>query len=272
MLNFFEPIEPIDPIATMPTVTSIEPIDRMHTDIETGVDLGAMTSWKNELLPSWSMDAMRTFGIEMRMGDMMARSEDCVGTPNAYRDLHDLQDLPYNCSVAVQYCILRAFGVDVSEAEVTELAMEKGWLTHNGATIEDVGKVLEHYGIDIHCRENATFANLIVELERGHSVIIVVDAGELWAESFGEHAQEWLEDIADRPDHVVWLTGIDLSDPNEPYVIINDTGHPDGAGARYSLSEFKDAWEDGRYTYIATDEAPADYEAYLAEETGLPNA
>ena len=257
MLNFFEPIEPIEPITP---VTFREPTEHISTDTD------VLTPWT--LFP-WTLDALKELGIETWLGDWVTRSEDSVGTPNAYHAFYDYQDLPYNCSVAVQYCILRAFGVDVTEAELTELAMEKGWLTHNGASIEDVGKVLEHYGIDIHCRQNASLAHLIVELERGHSVIIVVDAGELWADDIGEHTYEWLEDIVDRPDHVVWLTGIDLSDPDNPQVIINDTGHPDGAGARYPLSEFKDAWEDGNYTYIATDEAPPAYEDYRAQESGL---
>lgn len=36
-------------------------------------------------------------------------------------------------------------------------------------------------------------------------------------------------------------------------VIINDSGHPDGAGAAYPLDQFMDAWENSGFYYTATD-------------------
>ena len=149
---------------------------------------------------------------------------------------------------------------------MTQLATENGWLTANGAAIADVGKLLEYYGVETHSDANATLEHLISELAQGRAVIIPADFGELWADTFLERLWEWMEDVLGMPDHVVWVTGIDLTDPDNPEVIVNDTGHPDGAGQRYPLSEFMDAWKDSRFTYIATNEAPPNYEAYAEIE------
>lgn len=242
----------------------IEPIEDLHIDAESTFDLNSIALW----------ESVPIVGFESHVASAIQDTEvgNIIGTPEVYEDFYDRQDLPYNCSVAVQHCILKAFGIDVSEAELTELAIENGWLTEEGGDLLNLGKVLEYYGIDTHTRVNLSLDNLIEELEQGHSVIAVVDAGELWARGFLGEAWEWIEDIfGGAPDHAVWITGIDMSDPDNPQVIINDTGHPDGAGQRYPLSEFADAWADACYIYVKTNDAPPDYESYLARENELRN-
>ena len=200
---------------------------------------------------------------------MLAQTQ---GLPWVSQIFWDAQDLSYNCSVAVQNCILQYFGIEVSEAELTELAMENEWLTEGGAHISDVGRLLEYYGVETHSNVNATLEDLMSELSQGHAVIIPVDSGELWANTFFEELWELMEDILGMPDHVMWVTGVDMTDPDNPQVIVNDTGHPEGAGQRYPLSEFMDAWEDANFTYIATNEAPPDYEMYAELEGWLQEA
>jgi hypothetical protein len=195
-----------------------------------------------------------------------AREAQIAGTPWVNQFFWDFQDLSYNCTAAVQYCILQAFGIEATEAEVTQLALEQGWLTESGGSFSDLGKVLEYYGVETHSNVNGTIEDVIAELCQGHAVIVPVDAGELWADTFLERLWEWMEDVLGIPDHVVWITGVDMSDPDNPQVIVNDTGAPDGAGQRYPLSEFIDAWEDHNFAYIATNEAPPDYDAYVALE------
>ena len=198
-----------------------------------------------------------------------AREAQIAGTPWVNSLFWDFQDLSYNCTVAVQYCILQGFGIEVTEAEVTQLALDNGWLTEAGGTFADLGKVLEYYGVETHSNVNATIADVMAELCEGHSVIVPVDAGELWADTFLERLWEWMEDVLGISDHVIWITGVDMSDPDNPQVIVNDTGHPDGAGQQYPLSEFMDAWADANFAYIATNEAPPDYDIYVDLERVL---
>lgn len=238
----------------------IEPIEDLHIDPEASLD---STDLSESL-------AVIDLGHNIASNVQDTTMENIIGTPEVYEDFYDRQDLPYNCTVAVQHCILKAFGIDVSEAELTELAMRKGWLTEEGGNLLNLGKVLEYYGIDTQVCVNLSLDNLIVELEHGRAVMVIVDSGELWKRGFLGETWEWFEDIfGGDPDHVVWITGVDLSDPNNPQVIINDTGHPDGAGQRYPLSTFVDAWEDGCCIYVKTSEAPPDYESYRERENEL---
>ena len=48
----------------------------------------------------------------------------------------------------------------------------------------------------------------------------------------------------DGPNHAVQVIGIDYSDPDNPMVILNDSGHPDGCGLEVPMDTFLDAWDD----------------------------
>ena len=50
------------------------------------------------------------------------------------------------------------------------------------------------------------------------------------------------------------MTGFDVSDPDNPMVIVNDPGHPDGQGHAYPLDRFMDAWENSNFIMTATDD------------------
>ena len=51
-------------------------------------------------------------------------------------------------------------------------------------------------------------------------------------------------------NHAVQVIGIDYSNPDEPMVILNDSGTPDGCGEMVPLDTFLDAWEDGNCQMI----------------------
>ena len=93
MLNFFEPIEPIEPIKPITPIASSEPTEPIHTDTETGVNFDSMTFWKTDVLFPWTLDAMKELSIEMRMGDLMTRSENFIGTPKCLQGLLRLPGL-----------------------------------------------------------------------------------------------------------------------------------------------------------------------------------
>ena len=179
-----------------------------------------------------------------------------VGEPWYFSLFWQLQFLSFNCSVAVQKAILASLDIDVTEGELTETAIRHGWLTEAGASFADCGKLLEYYGIETHTVLQGNVALLIQELEAGNRIIVPIDAGELWADTFLEEIWEWFEDLFGAADHVVWITGIDMTDPENPTVIVNDTGDPEGAGRVYPLSLFQDAWADADFSYIATGTLP----------------
>jgi len=181
-------------------------------------------------------------------------SNGMYGNPEVDAAAYVGQTTPFTCAVVSQQMILQQFGIEVGEAQLVYDATAHGWLSDTGTAPEDVGRLLEHYGVQTHTHVGGGVEDLIAELARGHKVIAAVDSGEL-------SGSDWVFEDWLRPngaDHALVVTGVDVSDPANPRVFVNDPGHPDGAGRAYPLDQFLDAWNDsGRY-FVATDDAPPD--------------
>ena len=182
-------------------------------------------------------------------------SQDIVyGDPHTQAGTFEEQTLPFDCAVQAQANLISLFeGQHFSESEAVFEAAKEGWLTENGTSMEDVGRLLELHDIDVHHVENGSVQDLIGEISAGRGVIVGVNSAELWDPGL----LTWLEDKfgAMGADHAITVTGIDMTDQNHPMVIVNDTGTPDGAGAMYPLEQFVDAWGDSGRSYVATNDA-----------------
>ncbi len=169
------------------------------------------------------------------------------------------QRQPDTCAVCCELSIINQFGHDLTQEQAAYISSENGWYHTGGTYPEDIGKLMELHDIPNHTVYNATVANLMHELQAGHGVIIGVNAEELGSEPLEQlmHAirsASGLDNSLDTPaNHAVVVTGIDVSDPENIEVIINDPGRPTGEGARYPLNQFKDAWENSNFYYTATD-------------------
>jgi uncharacterized protein YvpB len=207
--------------------------------------LGSVAGWLLDpgQLDGWSSDDV--FSPWEQYGGI-------VGTPDQDAETWHHQGTDFTCAVVSQQMILQQFGIDVSEAQLVYDAVTNGWLTDAGTSIADLGRLLEHYGVDTHQGAGAGIESLMSELVQGHAVIVAVDADDMWnpgslfRDLFGE----------DGADHAVVVTGLDLSDPDHPQVYINDPGDPNGAGKAYPLEQFLAAWSDSGNTYVATDDIP----------------
>ena len=207
-------------------------------------------------------------GIDSIMDDLAFKEEDVlfpwssqsnsndepniIGTPDYDTQYWQPQTTEFTCAVQSQRGIIEAFtGQEVSEAQLVYDATINGWLTSGGMSPHDVGNLLEHYGIPCHTGTDASIEDLMSELAQGHKVIVGLDAGEIWKQD--SPLQDFFHQSA---DHAIWVTGVNMSDPAHPMVIVNDSGDSAGAGKAYDLSLFKDAWEDSGFFYVATDNAP----------------
>lgn len=186
---------------------------------------------------------------------------DVVGTPDV-DSAHDAgavwheQERDNTCAVAAQEFVLDAFtGVDHSEAELREVAESHGWYDPLGGTsIDDVGKILDHYGIDTERHDGASLADLESALADGDGVIVGVDSGEIWNPDTApdDALTDYLGIPGQGADHAVQVVGVDHTDPAHPEVILNDSGTPDGQGERVPLATFLDAWDDsGNFMVVA---------------------
>jgi len=189
-------------------------------------------------------------------------SPDILGCPNAQADFWDLQEFADNCEPTAESFIIRQFGFDdISPTDFAYISQANGWYTPGGGTSPDfIGEMMDLFGIDNHTNANASIQDLASEIAQGHGVIVGIRAEQLWDQGPLQDLLNWVEaqfgldNPNDSPaNHAICVTGFDLSDPDNPQVIVNDPGHPDGQGAAYPLDRFMDAWENSSFMLTATD-------------------
>jgi hypothetical protein len=175
-----------------------------------------------------------------------------IGTPEEDAVGFDVQDHEDTCAIRAQEAVIEQFTHEhVDEDKLVQEAQERGWYSPGeGTSIKDVGKLLELHGVPIHRYTEANVIQLAQELAAGHKVILVVNAGELWAGS-PELAEMLHAEGDNKPDHAVVVTGIDTRDPNDLRVIVNDPGTGE-AERSYPLQQFLNAWKDSDFTMVAT--------------------
>jgi hypothetical protein len=130
-----------------------------------------------------------------------------------------------DCGLASCGDIANQFGVNVSENDVVHYAVDHGLCSTSGSpqqegatTMADMVKVLNGIGVPAHLETKNSLAGVGRELEDGHSVIIGVNAGELWNNP--------KFDAAGGYNHAISLTGVAL-DPSSGEVKgvwIDDSG------------------------------------------------
>ncbi|WP_157872170.1 hypothetical protein [Streptomyces silaceus] len=164
---------------------------------------------------------------------------------------HEQQSADTCAVVGQEFLIDRFTGVDHTEEELVAVAEAHDWYRPGGGTpMDDVGNLLEFYGVPVERTQGESLESLESSLAEGAGVLVAVDSDEILAAD--AQAQE-LADVAGIPgqgaDHVVQVIGVDRSDPGNLQVILNDPGRPDGAGLAVPERDFLAAWQDsGRFT------------------------
>jgi hypothetical protein len=189
-----------------------------------------------------------------------------IGDPEHHAQDWQLQDMPDNCAVAAQTSIINDFLPNhLSLQDANYVAQANGWYHpgQGGTSPDDMGKLFDVYGVPYHQENHATIAELTSELQQGHGVIVGVNSSELWDQGPLGEFWHWvikafgLDTAQFNPaDHAVVVTGINVSDPSHPTVVLNDSGEPNGAAHEYPLDRFMDAWGKSDFNYVATNVAP----------------
>lgn len=161
-----------------------------------------------------------------------------IGNPGESLDSWHVQT-DNTCAVVSQEFVLEnLLDREFDEGELREIAEENGWYD-NGTSMEDVGKLLEYYGLDVEQSMGNTLNDLRDSLAEGNQIIVGVDADEIWSgqneEMFGPGMDA---------NHAIQVIGIDESNPDDIKVIINDSGVANGQGVMVPADSFIDAWED----------------------------
>ena len=164
-----------------------------------------------------------------------------------------------NCAVAAEVSLINHFGFNISQQDANMISAENGWYHPGGGGTapDNIGNMMDMFGIDNHTCYNASVQDLAAELAAGHGVIVGIHNEDLYN---NDSLAQIIADVTgyDNPidmpaNHAVVVTGIDMSDPSNPMVVLNDPGIPNGAGATFPLDAFMDAWENSNCYYTATD-------------------
>ncbi|NJL51924.1 MAG: hypothetical protein HC930_06305 [Hydrococcus sp. SU_1_0] len=167
------------------------------------------------------------------------------------------QTEPDTCAVVCQEFILDEMtGQDFTEEELAQQAIDNGWYTPGGGTpMECVGNLLEANGIEIAKEYDCTLDDISKKLADGENVIVGIDSDETWYPG-GIDSDQVLSNVSGMPeqgsDHAVQVIGVDYSDPDNPVVILNDPGTPDGQGLRVDADDFMAAWSDSDNFMVST--------------------
>ena len=153
------------------------------------------------------------------------------------------QSFDDSCAIKSQEIVMNAAGLEVSEYDLREEAMQNGWYSPGlGTPMEDVGKLMEAHGMEVQQQVHGNMFNLVSELSKGHPVIVGVDSGELWNPGI----EETFEDLIKGPwaDHALIVGGIEFNDDfSGGTVNLIDPGTGDFA-IGYDMDIFEDAWDD----------------------------
>jgi hypothetical protein len=180
---------------------------------------------------------------------------DVVGDPWTCTEVWEMQQRGDSCAVVAQgYVLELVSGQDVDEDELVALAEEEGWYVDGGAggtAMSDVGKILEHFGLQTDQHVSATMSDLEAALADGQYVIAGVDSGTIWQDTSESWWHTFL--VSQSADHAVQVIGVDRTDAANPMVVLNDPGHPQGQGLLVPVDQFAKAWEDAGGFMVTTE-------------------
>lgn len=167
--------------------------------------------------------------------------------PNVYQYYDD------TCAIQSQHLILQQYGINVTQEEMIAVAKENGWYAEGyGTPMNMIGKLLEHYGIEVNGSMGNNIFNLSNELAQGHQIIVSVDSAEL---IYPEETVGIDEAYGEMADHALVVVGIDTTDPDNVQVIVTDPGTGNRQMA-YPAEQFIEAWKDSDCFMVSTTDVP----------------
>lgn len=166
------------------------------------------------------------------------------GDPVVDMEHWEFQGPTGRCAIYAQkFVIEEAIGREVPIEELVAVAEEHGWFNEaagGGTTTLNMDKLLEYYGVDHEMLFDNDINSLEEALKDGKNVIVGVDSGQIW---YGDPNNIFSPET--QADHAVQVIGIDHTDPENPMVVLNDSGTPNGCGELVPLEVFENAWNAG---------------------------
>lgn len=168
--------------------------------------------------------------------------------------------------VSQEFVLDELTGHDYTENELINDSEQHGWYTPGqGTSMNDVGNLIEEHGFDVEKSTGNSLNDLAEKLDQGDKVIVGVNGEEIWNNVSGSASQNEstsssaLSGVGQgQADHAVEVIGIDYSDKDNPMVILNDPGYPEGKGLEVPADDFVNAWNASDNFMVNTDGLPSD--------------
>lgn len=186
-----------------------------------------------------------------------------LGNPAEEMSHWHLQQAPDSCGISAQQSAIESLNHQhLSETTLRHEAEVHGWYApHIGTTAEDFGKLIEqHTGVSVQHHYGGTIAEIENHLAHGEKVFVGVSSAVEWLpdqhSALGQAAPNLFDPshYTGKPaDHIVQVVGIEvnLSDPHQSNVIVNDSGTPDGRGVEIPIDQFQQAM-DASHGFVAS--------------------
>lgn len=221
-------------------------------DLDTGEIIHDASSHKDELVeinPIFYDEDDN--GLDVRQFDNFdpssANMDNVIGDPGKSIEVWEHQGNTGRCALYAQKFIIEEYtGQDIDIEEFADIAEENGWFTEDGGTpVKYLDKMLEYYGMETEVSTGNDLTDIAEALNNGEKIIVGVDADEYWSnENDGTYTP------GDAPNHAIEVIGIDYSDPDNPMIIVNDSGSRSGCGDMIPYQTFMDAWEDSDFRMV----------------------
>ena len=178
--------------------------------------------------------------------------EKVIGDPVPAMEKWECQGSTNRCGLYAQKFVIEEFtGKDIDMGEYLRIAKVNGLFGEGeGTAALNMNKMLDQYGIKNEMSFHNSLEDIEASLARGERVIVSIDADEIWHGEKDNVFTPFDAEGLDSANHAVEVIGIDKTDPDNPMVILNDSGTPDGRGELVPADIFCDAWDDGNCQMI----------------------
>lgn len=156
-----------------------------------------------------------------------------------------------SCAIRAEESVIEeTLNVDVNGSLLDEVATNQGWYnTETGIEFQNLGNLLEKFGIEIERGTDYRFDQLIEALNSNEKVIVGLNASEIRTPQYDSVGNSINQEFV---GHAVKVTGIGESESGDIYVIVSDSAFENGQANAILLKDFMNAWDDTNNLTVIT--------------------
>lgn len=188
--------------------------------------------------------------VQMAM-ELNAMEEELVLEEEEFVQRHAARTSRNLCVIHAEQYILQLHGYEVPVEELKEIAILNKWLKKKGVKFKNIGKLLEHFQLEVERKSKSSLADIQKALDSGYPVLVGVDKGELLARTRIRKVKEKVEDWIDqRPDHVLIVKEISQTEGTVGTIVLLNIENERHEVYSLSAGKFMEAWEDSEYYLV----------------------